>query len=65
MDISSLSAALSQQKVEEEAAAKIQRLAIQAAEEQSAALKKVMDSAQAVTEAVTDPNLGNQLDLLA
>ncbi|MDR1903895.1 MAG: putative motility protein [Treponema sp.] len=46
--------------VQQEAAVKVQAMALQGAEEQAAALMKLLDSATVIT----DPNLGNQVDIL-
>jgi hypothetical protein len=65
MDIQSLSVELSQQRVQEEAAIQIQSMAQNAVEVQSAELQKLMETAEAVTAAVTDPQLGNTVNLIA
>ncbi len=62
MDISALSTALSQDKVQQAAAAQVQKMAMDGAKEQGASLRKMM---QAVPAAITDPALGNKLNLLA
>ncbi len=59
MDIAMLSTALSQSKVQETASVQVQRLAMNSAETQGAALVQMM------TQAITDPALGNRVDLLA
>jgi hypothetical protein len=61
MSIEEVSMGMAQDKVRQEAAVKVQAMALQGAEDQAAALMKLMDSA----EAVSDPSLGNQVDLLA
>jgi hypothetical protein len=61
MEIEHVSPAMSQEKVQQEAAAKVQRMAIQDAEVQAAELAKLMESA----EVVTDTNIGNTVDLLS
>ena len=61
MQIQDLSVELSRQNVQEQAAVTVQAMAINGMEEQSAALARLMDSA----EAVTDPNLGSQVNILA
>jgi hypothetical protein len=58
MDIAALSTALSQSKVQETAAVQVQKLAMNSAETQGAALVKMM------SETITDPSLGNRVDLL-
>jgi transcription elongation GreA/GreB family factor len=60
MEIENLSTAMSQDKVREEAAAKVQSMALQQAEAQAAELAKLMESA----EVVADPAVGNNIDLL-
>ncbi len=59
MDIAALSTALSQSKVQETASLQVQKLALNSAEAQGAALVQMM------TQSVTDPALGNRVDLLA
>jgi len=59
MDILSLSTALSQNKLQEAASVQVQRLAMDSAEAQGAALVKMM------SETITDPALGNRIDLFA
>jgi hypothetical protein len=59
MSIESASVAMSQQRVQEEAAVRVQAMALSSVEQQSAALEKLMESAQIIT----DPNLGNNLDI--
>jgi hypothetical protein len=61
MEIQAISAAPAQQRSEETAAIQVQRLAQDAMREQSA----VMDKLLASVEYLTDPNLGNNVDLLA
>lgn len=59
MDIAALSTALSQNKIQEAAAVQVQKLAMNSAETLGAALGKMM------SETITDPSLGNRVDLLA
>jgi hypothetical protein len=59
MDITALSTALSQNKVQEAASVQVQKLAMNSAETQGAALVQMM------TQSITDPALGNRVDLLA
>ncbi len=59
MDIAALSTALSQNKVQEAAAVQVQKLAMNSAETQGTALVQMM------SETITDPSLGNRVDLLA
>lgn len=60
MDIAQLSTALSQGKMAQEAAAKVQKMALGTMELQGEGLQKLMNSPQRVT----DPALGQQIDLL-
>ena len=59
MDIVALSTALSQNKVQEAAAVQVQKLAMNSAETQGAALVQIM------SETITDPSLGNRVDIFA
>jgi hypothetical protein len=61
MDIESLSTNMTQDQVREEAAVRVESMALQTIREQSAALEKLMESA----EAITDPSRGNYLDFYA
>jgi hypothetical protein len=61
MDIQHLSTEISQQQVLEEAALKVEDMALGTAEQQAADLAKLVESAQAIT----DPNLGKYLDMEA
>jgi hypothetical protein len=61
MDIQQLSTGAAQQQVLEEAAVRVQGMAMSAVEEQSAGLQKLMESAAVIT----DPNLGNHVNLEA
>ena len=59
MDIAKLSTALSQGSVQQTAAVQVQKLAMDTAEVQGASLVQMM------SEKITDPALGNKVDLLA
>lgn len=59
MDIAALSTALSQSKVQEAVGVQVQKIAMNSAETQGAALVQMM------SETITDPSLGNHIDLLA
>jgi hypothetical protein len=59
MDIAALSTALSQNKIQETASVQVQKLAITSAETEGAALVQMM------AQSITDPALGNRVDLLA
>jgi hypothetical protein len=59
MDIAALSTALSQNKVQEAASVQVQKLAMNSAEAQGAALVQMM------TQSISDPALGSRVDLLA
>ncbi len=59
MDITTLSTALSRNKVQEAASVQVQKLAMNSAETRGAALVQMM------TQSITDPALGNRVDLLA
>ncbi len=61
MDIANISTAMSQIQVQQDAGAKVQRLAMDTAEIQGEGLRKLMDGAQAVQ----DPSLGQQVNILA
>ena len=56
-----LSTALSQSKVQQEAAVQVQKMAMDGAKDQGAALQKMMQG----SELITDPSLGNKVNLLA
>jgi transcription elongation GreA/GreB family factor len=60
MEIENVSTAMSQDKLREEAAAKVQSMAQQQAEAEAAGLAKLMESA----EVVADTAVGNNVDLL-
>ncbi len=59
MDIATLSTALSQGSVQQSAAVQVQKLAMNSAEAQGTALVQMMG------EKITDPALGNRVDLFA
>jgi hypothetical protein len=61
MNIQSLSVNMSQTQVQEQAAGKVQAMALGTAKEQGAALEKLMSSAQTIT----DPTLGQNVNILA
>jgi hypothetical protein len=61
MSIEALSMGMAQDKVQQEAAVKVEVMALQGAENQAAALMTLMESA----EAINDPAAGNLLDILA
>jgi hypothetical protein len=61
MDIAQLSTALSQGRVQQEAAVQVQKMAMDGAKDQGAALQKMM---QAPVQ-ITDPSLGNKVNILA
>jgi hypothetical protein len=61
MDIQSTSVNLSQARVQEDAAVLIQAKALEAVKEQAAAVEKLIASAQPVT----DPNLGQKVNIIA
>ncbi len=60
MEIENVSKPMTQDAVQQEAAAKVQSMAIRNAEEQGAAAAKLLESA----EVITDSNVGNNVDLL-
>ena len=59
MDIQSLSIELSQGRIQEEAAVRIQTMAMQTIKEAAADLNRLMES----TKVITDPAKGNYLNL--
>jgi len=61
MDITTLSMMMSQGRIQQDAAMQVQKLALDGAKEQGAALAKLMESVPPVT----DPSLGNKIDILA
>ncbi|MDR2741719.1 MAG: putative motility protein [Treponema sp.] len=60
MEIENVSTAVSQDKVQQEAAVKVERMALKNAEAEAAELAKLLESA----EVVTDTEVGNNVDLL-
>ena len=60
MDIQSASVDIAQNRVQEEAAVRIQAMALQTIKDAGADLARLMDSAQIIT----DPAKGNYLDTL-
>jgi hypothetical protein len=60
MSIEEVSTRMSQDKVREEAALKVGAMALQGAENQAAAMMKLLDSVKNIT----DPRMGNQVNLL-
>jgi hypothetical protein len=61
MSIEEISTGMAQDRVRQEAALKVEAMAIEGAEDEAAALAKLMKAA----ETVSDPNTGNRIDLLA
>jgi hypothetical protein len=61
MDIQSASVNLSQTRVQEQAAVKVQAMGIDAMKEQAAAVEKLLSSVQTIT----NPNLGQNINILA
>lgn len=61
MDIAELSTVMSQNRVQEAASTEVLKLAMDGAQAQGAGIVSMMDSARAIT----DPALGNRVDLLA
>ena len=61
MDIQSLSMEMSQARVQEQAAVQVQAMSLNLIKEQSAALEKLLTSVQLIT----DPNLGQNINLIA
>jgi hypothetical protein len=59
MDIESLSTDMSQSRVQEEAAVKVEGMALRNIREQSVALEKLLETAGIIA----DPSRGNYLDL--
>jgi len=60
MDVESLSVDMSQAKVQEQAAVQVQAMSLDTAKEQAAAVDTLISSAQSIT----DPNLGQTVNLL-
>jgi len=61
MDITALSTMMSQGRLQQDAAVQVQKLALDGAKEQGAALAKLMESVPVIT----DPSLGNKINILA
>jgi len=61
MDIQALSVNMSQARVQEQAAVKVQAMGLDMMKEQAAALEKLLSSAQPII----DPNLGRNISLIA
>jgi hypothetical protein len=59
MDIQSLSINMNQEKVQEQAAIKVQAMGLDMAKEQAVALNKLLSTVQAIM----DPNLGRNVNL--
>jgi hypothetical protein len=60
MDIQSLSINMSQAKVQEQAAVKVQAMGLDMMKEQAVALDKLLSTVQAIV----DPNMGKNVNLL-
>jgi hypothetical protein len=61
MDIQSLSVDMSLASVQEQAAVQVQAMGLNMIKEQAAALEKLLSSVQVIT----DPNLGQNVNLIA
>jgi len=61
MDIQTLSVNMSQEKVQEQAAIKVQAMGLDMAREQAVALNKLLSTVQSII----DPNMGKNINLLA
>jgi hypothetical protein len=61
MDITSLSTCLAQETLQQSAALSVQKMSLDGARDQGAALVRMMDTAKTVT----DPSVGSRIDLLA
>lgn len=61
MDIVALSTGLAQQRVQQEAAIQVQKMALDGVKDQGFATVRLLESAKAIT----DPSLGNVVDVLA
>ena len=61
MDIAALSTGLAQQRVQQEAANQVQKMALDGVKDQGSATVRLLESAQAIT----DPSLGTTIDILA
>jgi len=60
MDVETLSVDMSQARVQEQAAVQVQAMSLDAGKEQAAAVDTLISSAQPIT----DPNLGQSVNLL-
>jgi len=60
MDVESLSVDMSQARVQEQAAVQVEAMSLDTAREQAAGVDTLISSAQPIT----DPNLGQSVDLL-
>ena len=63
MDIQALSMAMSQSRVQHEAAISVQAMALDMVRDQAGDLAGVMESAN--VNVIADPSLGNHIDLMA
>jgi len=61
MDIAELSTGLAQQRVQQEAAIQVQKMALDGVKEQGSATVRLLESVTAIT----DPSLGKAVDVLA
>jgi uncharacterized protein (DUF305 family) len=61
MDIQSASVDMSQNRLQEQAAVQVQSMALDTVREQAAAVEKMIDTAQVVS----DPNVGRDVNLTA
>lgn len=61
MDIEALSMNMAQERVQSAVGVKVEKMALDTAEAQSSALLKLFDSASVIT----DPALGNRVNILA
>jgi len=61
MDIAALSTGLAQQRVQQEAAIQVQKMALDGVKDQGSATVRLLESANVIT----DPSLGNAIDIFA
>ncbi len=61
MDITALSTGLAQQRVQQDAAIQVQKMAMDSGRNLAEGMMKVLESSQVLT----DPSLGNKVDLFA
>jgi len=61
MDIQSLSVNMAQEKVQEQAGVKVQKMGLDMMKEQAVALDKLLSTAKAIT----DQNMGQRVNILA